>query len=184
MIRDARPTTGIRPLRSPARPEFLYRFEATLRPTPIGIVPEGLRFVVPFEGAVTRGAFLGHRVWGTDHFLLRRDCVGVIDATKTISGAERQVSEQVRGYVLPPEGLELPSLEAMLEPGFAWPDVAFPIVGSSTFRAGGDLGEHLNRVVATVEGWCNFATGRLAVETRLLGVNHWVPGPRTSPAAA
>lgn len=184
MIYPAAPTNRIRPLRSPTRPEFLYRVEATLQPSPIGIVPEGLRFVVPFEGTVTRGAFLGHRVWGTDHFLLRRDGVGVIDATRTISGPDRQVSEQVRGYVLPPEGTALPPLEALLEAEFAWPDVALPIVGASTFRAAGELGEHLNRVVATVEGWCNFATGALAVETRLLGINRGVPGPRTSSAVA
>lgn len=184
MIDRPYPNAGIRPHRTPARPEFLYRFEATLDPSPIGIVPEGLRFVVPFDGTVTRGAFAGHRVWGTDHFLLRRDGVGVIDASKTISGPDRHIAEQVRGYVLPPEGMELPPLEAMLEPGFQWPDRAFAVIGSSTFRASGELGEHLNRVVATVEGWCNFATGALAVETRLLGINGGVPGPRTSLAIA
>lgn len=148
--------------------DLLYRFEAQLEFNVVGLVSEGLQMSNPFEGTVTEGAFEGARVWGIDPFLLRRDGVGVIDVPKTISGEGYNVYEHVRAYSFAPEGLEMPPLEALLEPGFEWPDVRFPIQGSSTFRAAVPELEWLNRAVARVDGWANLATGALVIETRLL----------------
>lgn len=151
----------------------LYRFEAQLDPTPIGLTPEGLRITLGFDGRITGGkladaGFDGARVWGIDHYLLRPDGVGVIDAPKTVSTGERSFFEHVRAYTLPPAGLELPPLEALVEPGFRWPDVFFAIQGFSTFRAGTSDLRHLDRALARIDGWGNFSTGRFSVETRLL----------------
>lgn len=147
---------------------LLYRFEAQLEFNVVGLVAEGLQMSNPFEGRVTQGAFQGARVWGIDPFLLRRDGVGIIDVPKTISGDGYHVYEHVRAYAVPPAGMEMPPLEALLEPGFEWPDVAFPIHGTSTFRAGAPHLAWLNRAVARVDGWASMATGELVIETRLL----------------
>lgn len=151
----------------------LYRFEAQLEPTPVGLTPEGLRITLGFEGRITGGqltrhGFAGARVWGIDHYLLRPDGVGVIDAPKTVAAGERAFFEHVRAYTLPPSGLELPPLEALVEPGFRWPDMEFPILGFSSFRSGVPELRHLDRALARIDGWGNFAAGRFAIETRLL----------------
>lgn len=155
--------------------ELLYRFEAQLEFHPIGLVPEGIRMANVFEGRVTGGAladqgFDGARVWGIDHLLLRSDGVGVIDAQKTISSGDLNLSEHVRGYCLPPAGMEPPPLEAVLDPTFEWPDVAFPIQGFSTFgvHAGLDELQQLNRAIARIDGRASFATGALEIETRIV----------------
>ena len=157
--------------------ELLYRFEANLDFNVVGRVAEGLQMSNPFEGTATDGVFQGARVWGSDPFLLRSDGVGVIDVPKTISGPGYHVLEHVRAYSLPPAGLELPPLEALLAPDFEWPDVRFPILGSSTFRTGAPELTWLNRVVARVDGFANMATGALVIETRSLA-------PRSSVQAA
>jgi hypothetical protein len=111
--------------------------------------------------------------------LLRRDGVCTIDAQTLISqGSETHVYEHVIGYCLPPDGLEIPPLEALVEPGFEWPDVDFPIVGFSTFRAAAPEYEYLNRVTARIDGWANFATGGLAIDTRAVAHDADVPRPR------
>ncbi|MGD2070269.1 MAG: hypothetical protein PVI57_16455 [Gemmatimonadota bacterium] len=161
----------------PERGELLYRFEAKLDFNPVGLVPEGLLMSNPFEGTVTAGAFEGARVWGIDPFLLRRDGVGVVDVPKTLSWDGFHVQEHVRAYSLPPDGLEMPPLEALLAPGFEWPDIAIPMHGFSTFRAGAPELAWLNRALARVDGWGNFATGRLAIETRLTRRLEGVPKP-------
>jgi hypothetical protein len=161
----------------------LYRFEARLDVLPIGLVPEGIRMANRFEGEVTAGAlaeagFAGARVWGIDHLLLRSDGIGVIDAQKTISAGDRHLFEHVRGYCLPPEGLEMPPLEALLDPAFRWPDALFGVFGFSQFRCGLPELAHLNRAHAMIEGWANLATGGLAVETRLVEHSGTVAPPR------
>ena len=148
--------------------QLLYRFEAQLEFNVVGLVAEGLQMSNPFEGRVTEGAFKGARVWGIDPFLLRRDGVGIIDVPKTISGDGWHVYEHVRAFSFPPEGMEIPPLEALLAPGFEWPDVPFPIQGSSTFRTGTPGLAWLNHAVARVDGWASMATGQLVIETRLL----------------
>jgi hypothetical protein len=166
---------------------LLYRFSGRLDPQPVGLVPEGLRITIGFDGEVEGGelarhGFLGARVWGIDHLLLRADGVGVIDAPKTVAAGDRRFYEHVQAYCLPPEGLELPPLPALLEPGFEWPDVDFPIVGFSTFRTGVPGLERLNRAVARIDGWGNFAARRVAIETRVL--RHRAPAVEPRRAAA
>jgi hypothetical protein len=148
---------------------LLFRFEAHLDITPVGLTPEGLRMANSYVGTVIAGTFDGARVWGTDHLLLRRDGVCVIDAQTMLSkAADVHVYEHVYGYCLPPEGIEVPALEVVLEPGFEWPDLDFPIIGFSTFRAAAPELEYLNSAAARIDGWANFATGGLAIETRLV----------------
>lgn len=148
---------------------LLFRFEAGLNIVPVGITPEGLRMANPYEGTVIEGDFEGARVKGTDHLLLRRDGVCVIDAQTMLSDAAgRHVYEHVSGYCLPPEGMAVPPLEALAAPGFEWPDVDFPIVAFSTFRAAAPELEYLNSATARIDGWANFATGGLAIVTRLV----------------
>lgn len=152
---------------------LLYRFEARLDPTPVGLVPEGLRLTIGFEGEITGGelaglGFAGARVWGIDHLLLRTDGVGVVDAPKTIAAGERRLFEHVQAYCLPPAGVALPPLPELLAPDFRWPDLRFPIHGTSTFRTGLSELRNLNRAVARVDGWGNFASRHLVIETRLL----------------
>jgi hypothetical protein len=153
---------------APEPTPLLYRFEAELTITPLGIMPEGLRMANSFEGRVTEGILEGARVWGIDHLLLRRDGVSVIDAQKTISLGDRHLYEHVHGYCLPPDGLEVPPLEVLLTPGFRWPDVEFPVIGASTFRCAVPELEFLNRAVAAITGSASFVTGALIIETRLL----------------
>jgi hypothetical protein len=148
--------------------ELLYRFEADLEVTPIGLTPEGIRMTVDYEGEITAGMMRGARVWGTDPLLLRADGVGVVDTAKTISDGSTALYEHVRAYCLPPNGLEIPPPDVILDPSFSWPDVEFPILGFSMFRAGGPDYRHLNTAVAAIEGSANFATGRNAIETRVL----------------
>lgn len=155
----------------------LYRFEAKLDVVPIGLVPEGIRMANSFKGRVTRGIFEGASVWGIDHLLLRSDGVAIINAEKTISGPDYHVYEHVHGYGLPPNGAEMPPLDTLVDPSFEWPDVLFPILGTSTFRAALPELEFLNRVVARVDGWFNFATGGLAVETSRIEHRETVAAP-------
>jgi hypothetical protein len=148
--------------------EFLYRFEADLEVTPIGLAPDGIRMTVDYEGTIAAGMLQGARVWGTDPLVLRADGVGVIDTAKTISDGETALYEHVHAYCMPPDGFEVPPPEVILDPSFEWPDVEFPIIGSSMFRAGTTAYAHLNTTVAAIEGWANFATRRNAIETRVL----------------
>jgi hypothetical protein len=149
-------------------PEFLYRFEAALHATVIGLTPEGLRLTISFDGTIREGLLQGARVSGIDHYLLRSDGVGVVDTGKTLSLGDVHVYEHVRGYCVPPEGLELPPLGKLIEPDFAWPDLAFPILGSSMFRTGAAELEYLNQAIAQLEGWANFACGTIEISTYLL----------------
>jgi hypothetical protein len=163
--------------RPDAQQPLLYRFEASVDVKPVGLVPEGLRLIVTFDGRVTHGLLAGARVWGTDPLLLRRDGVGVIDAPKAISTGDITFHEHVRGYCTPPDGLALPPLEALLEPGFAWPDVLFTVHGFSMFSAAGPKLAALNRAIARIDGRASFARGRLAVETRLMEPLGSIAGP-------
>jgi hypothetical protein len=82
--------------------ELLYRFTASLTETEVvGVVPEGLRLDVHFEGQVIAGALVGARVRGLDYLLLRADGVGVIDEYETIdAGDGRVVSAHAQGYIV------------------------------------------------------------------------------------
>lgn len=148
--------------------EPYYRFEAQLSITPIGLVPEGLRMDLSFQGRVTGGTFDGARVWGTDPLLIRSDGVGILDVHKMIAKADTIVYEHVRGYCLPPAGLEMPPLDVIARPDFEFPDVPFAISGFSTFAAPSEQLASLNTRLARIVGHSSFATGRLVIEAHLL----------------
>jgi hypothetical protein len=148
--------------------ELLYRFEADLEMIPVGLTPEGIRIMVGYEGEISVGMLEGARAWGIDPLLLRADGVGVVDTAKTISDGETTLYEHMHAYCIPPQGLELPPPEAILDPSFEWPDAEFPILGFSTFRSGHPGYGDLNTTIAAIEGWANFATERNAIEARML----------------
>ena len=78
--------------------EAVYRFEATLTESvPVGLVPEGVRLDVHFEGEVVEGALTGARVRGIDYLLLRADGVGVIVAVAAAVGVGSESSESLIG---------------------------------------------------------------------------------------
>ena len=158
--------------------DLLYRFEADLEVTPVGLTPEGIRMTVEYDGRIDAGMLEGARVWGNDPLLLRVDGVGIIDTAKTISNGETTLYEHVHAYCMPPDGLEVPPAEVILDPSFTWPDVEFPILGSSMFRSGSPDYAHLNSAIATIEGWANFATRRNAIETRVLRHTGTAAAPR------
>lgn len=172
------PTVVARPaVTAPPQRPLLYRFEANVEVIPIGIVPEGLRMTVSFDGTITAGLLEGARVWGIDPLLMRSDGVGVIDAPKTLWNGQVGVYEHVRGYCSLPPGMAMPPLEAIVAPGFEWPDVLFPIHGFSMFRAAAPELAFLNSAIASIEGWASFKRGRLAIETRILEHTGQALGP-------
>jgi hypothetical protein len=147
--------------------DLIYRFEADLAEMyPLGLFPEGIRFHNDFAGTVVDGPFAGGRIFGLDPFLLRPDGVGVIDAPEVIELDDTRVSLHVRGYVVPPAGVEMPVLEALLAPGFEFPDVPFRVTAAATIRTAAPEWAELNAKVAVVEGTVNLATGALRVEAR------------------
>jgi hypothetical protein len=157
------------PPRTFAEGDLIYRFQARLTElNPVGLLPEGLRFSNPFDGTITDGPLAGARVWGIDQFLLRPDGVGVIEAPETLSRGDLHVTGQVRGYALPPVGMEMPPLEALLDPSFVWPDTPFRILGSVTLRTAEPSLDGLNRVVARIRGEVKMSTGELTIEARAM----------------
>ena len=165
---DSSPRSSVPTVRS-ERDEPFYRFEAQLQFAPIGIVPEGLRMALSFDGTVVSGPLEGARVWGTDPLVIRSDGIGVLDVSKIISlGDGVNLYEHVRGFCSPPPGMDVPPLEVIGAPGFTFPDVPFPITGFSTFAAASPHYTHLNRRLARIDGHASFATGRLVIEARLV----------------
>jgi hypothetical protein len=146
---------------------LIYRFVAQLTDVnPVGVLPEGLRMANAFEGEIVEGPLAGSRIWGVDPFLLRPDGVGVVDAPETISGEGRHIQAHARGYAIPPEGMEMPALEALLEPGFEWPDVDFRFTGCVLFRTADPAFEFLNHTIGILSGTVNMGTRRLDVTAR------------------
>lgn len=147
--------------------ELVYRFEGSLGDLyPIGLFPDGIRFHNQFEGAVVAGPFTGARIFGLDEFLLRRDGIGEIHAPEVIDDGTRRVALDVRGYVVPPPGAPVPPLEALLAPGFEFPDVPFRVTGSAFVSTADPLLQYLNGTTVVIEGTVNMGTGSLDVEAR------------------
>jgi hypothetical protein len=147
--------------------ELVYRFEGTLADMyPIGVFPEGIRFHNQFEGTIVAGPFTGGKIFGPDLFLLRPDGVGEIHAPEVIDDGTQRVALDVRGYVVPPPGAPVPPLEALLEPGFEFPDVPFRVTGSAFARTVAPEYQYLNRATIVIEGYVNLGTGELVVEAR------------------
>ena len=146
---------------------LVYRFEGELAEMyPTGVFPEGIRFHNGFEARVVAGPFEGGRIFGVDQFLLRPDGVGVIVAPEVIEKDDVRVEGEVRGYVLPPDGMQMPPLDVLAEPGFEFPDVDFRVTAAVTFRTADPRYDHLNRAVGRIQGTVNLATRRLVIEAR------------------
>ncbi len=145
--------------------ELLYHFDAALTEiVPIGLVPEGVRLDVHFEGAVTEGVLAGTHVRGVDYLLLRADGVGVIDAYEAITADDgRALSAHARGYIVPPPGVEMPPPEVLLDPDFRWPDAPLPMHGFVLYRTGAASWQELNSTAAAFEGSANVGAGALIV---------------------
>jgi hypothetical protein len=156
--------------------ELVYRFEGQLAAMyPVGLFPEGIRFHNDFEGTVVAGPFAGGRIFGLDQFLLRPDGVGEIHAPEVIDDGTTRVSLDVRGYVVPPPGAPVPPLEALLEPGFQFPDTPFRVTGSALVSTAAAAYDYLNHTTVVIEGEVNLATGALVVEAR--AVERTAPRP-------
>ncbi len=150
------PRAGIGPL--------VYRFQGQLGELyPIGLFADGIRFHNHFEGRVVDKPFTGGRIFGLDQFRLRPDGVGVIVAPEVIDDGTTRVSLDVRGYLLPPAGAPAPPLEALLQPGFEFPDAEFRVTGSATIATADPAHAALNQTVAVIEGTVNMATGAMDV---------------------
>lgn len=147
--------------------ELVYRFEGNLGEMyPVGLFAEGIRFHNEFEGTVVAGPFAGGRIFGLDQFLLRPDGVGEIHAPEIIDDGVSRLSLDVRGYVVPPPGAPVPALEALLQPGFEFPDVSFRVTGSAMVATTAPAYQYLNAATVVIEGEVNLATGALRVEAR------------------
>ncbi len=150
--------------------EAVYRFEATLTESvPVGLVPEGVRIDLHFEGEVVEGALTGARVRGIDYLLFRADGVGVINAYEVISTDDGDhISLHARGYAVLPEGLELPPPDVLLSPDFSWPDVDIPLHGFVMASSGSQAHAWLNSTALAFEGTANMGVGKLVVAGRSL----------------
>ncbi|HKI83220.1 MAG TPA: hypothetical protein VKA63_02690 [Candidatus Krumholzibacteria bacterium] len=147
--------------------DLIYRFVAELTEVnAVGLLPEGLRMANAFAGEIVEGPLKGSRIWGVDPFLLRPDGVGVVDAPETISSEDRHIQATARGYAIPPEGMEMPPLEALLAPDFVWPELDFRFTGCVLFRTADTQFEHLNRTVGVLSGTVNMGTRLLEVTAR------------------
>lgn len=164
--------TALHPPKSGATPVVgatVYRFTGRLGAlNPVGLFDDGIRFHNHFEGRIVDGPFAGGRISGPDFFLLRPDGVGEIRAPELIELGDVRVSLDVRGYVVPPAGAPTPPLEAVLAPGFEFPDVPFRVTGSALAATTSAEHAHLDRSTLVVEGTVNMATGELDVTARLV----------------
>jgi len=165
-------STTLHPPQSGSAPTVgatVYRFQGQLGPmNPVGIFDDGIRFHNHFEGRVVDGPFAGGRISGPDYFVLRPDGVGEIHAPELIELGDVRVALDVRGYVVAPEGAPVPPLDAVLQPGFAFPDVPFRVTGTAIAATTSREHAHLNRSTILVEGTVNMGTGELDVTARLV----------------
>ena len=149
--------------------DLLYRLEAQLTEiVPIGLVPEGVRLDVYFDGRLTHGRFAGGRVRGIDYLLLRNDGVGVIDVRAAVVAGEGHVEVKAQGYLVPPDGVELPPPDVLLAPEFTWPDVELLVQEVALLRTGAAEWQDLNTTIAALEGTANPGRGELVLEARAL----------------
>ncbi|MEZ4491966.1 MAG: hypothetical protein R3C29_01455 [Dehalococcoidia bacterium] len=147
--------------------ELIYRFEAQLgEPFPVGVFDDGIRFHNNFDGRISDGPFAGARICGLDEFKLRPDGVGEVVAPEAIDAGNVRASVHVRGYVVPPDGLEMPPLEAIATPGFEFPDLDFRFTGSATLATTSPEFTWLNSTIAILEGTVNMGAGTIKVEAR------------------
>lgn len=162
-------TTTLRPSSPPVLGDTVYRFEGELGPmNPVGLFDEGIRFFNQFEGRLVDGPFAGGRISGPDFFVLRHDGIGEIHAPELIEFEQHRVALDVRGYVVPPEGLTMPPLAVLLEPGFEFPDLPFRITASALASTTSPEFSYLNGITIVVEGEVNMGTGAMDVTARVV----------------
>lgn len=142
-----------------------YRFQAQItRVSPVGVVADGLRVNLGFDGTVGSGPMAGRRLDGTCYLRVRADGVGVIDARELVTGEPGEVvSIEVGGYVVPPAGL--PDLPVLADPAFRWPDLELPMHGWTRTQT---AAAELNRTVFGFTGAVNMGRGTLVVEAQPL----------------
>jgi hypothetical protein len=149
--------------------DLLYRLEAELTEVvPFDRVPEGVRLDVSFDGRATDGQLAGAQVGGIDYLLLRTDGVGVIDVRARVVAHEGHAEVKADGYLVPPDGVELPPPEELLAPGFTWPDVELLVQEVAFLRTGVADWQDLNTTIAKIDGTVNPGTGQLVLEARAL----------------
>lgn len=159
--------TAPTPTAPPTLGATVYRFQGELGPlNPVGLFDDGIRFHNQFEGRIVDGPFAGGRISGPDFFVLRHDGVGEIHAPELIEFEGHRVALDVRGYVLPPEGLPMPPLAVLREPGFEFPDAPFRIAATALASTTSPEFADLNGTVIVVEGVVNMATSAMDVTAR------------------
>ena len=145
--------------------DLLYRFEAQFTDVvPVGLLPDGLRFDVHFEGRVTDGRLAQARVRGIDYLRIRPDGIGVLDVREVLSLDGRHVEVKAQGYLPPAADEEPPPPEVMLAPDFVWPDAPAPFYGCAFLSTAVAEWQDFNSTMATFEGSANLGTGQLLVE--------------------
>ncbi len=145
-----------------------YAIEATItRVVPIGLVPEGLRMDVSYQGTMIEGPLTGDVVEGTDYFLLRRDGVGIVDARQVFSGeGSRTVAARVHGYLT--SRAPMPPLEEIADPVFVWPDIDLQVHGAADLRTAAPELQAVNATVFGSTGTTNVARAELRIRAQSL----------------
>ncbi len=145
-----------------------YTAEATLVGYDfVGLVPGGLRLNSKYTGTVTDGLFAGSAVEGVDYVLIRPDFVMEMNIREIITIPDGPpVAVTVRGFWVPT--VEMPPLEAMLDPDFAMPDVEIPGHGAAWFETMAPQHAFLNHTVFSFTGTINIARGEVRVTYRSL----------------
>ena len=125
---------------------LIYRLEGELREmAPISISPGNICFESELDARVA-----------------------AVTTPETTTTRERCVSLDLRGNVVPPDGVDMPTPEAMADPGFDFPDLDYRVTGSAFIRTTDPRYVHLDRTVVSIDGWVNFESGELEVETASL----------------
>lgn len=148
----------------------LFRMEGRLTElVTVGLFADGIHMHNTFEGTIVSGDLAGARVRGIDEFRIRHDGTGVIDARELVTADGRHLTAQVHGYAYPPAGMQLPPLEVLLDPGFAWPDVPFALECSAIYATAAPELAELGRTVVAHLGRVNMATRELIIEGHRTG---------------
>jgi len=145
-----------------------YAFDARLTSVvPIGLVPDGLRVDVSFEGTVTEGPMTGGSLTGIDYLLFRRDGVGVVDVRMLVrlpGGGTAAVT--ARGYMIAP--FEMPPLETLAAPDFQWPDAETALHGCATIQTMESALAAANQTMYGFAGTTNPGRGDMRVRAHSL----------------
>ena len=168
-IIDDAATASLTTPRPPRLGEIVYRFTGRLgEMNPVGLFDDGIRFFNHFEGAIVDGPFAGGKISGPDFFVLRPTGIGEIHAPELIEFGAHRVALDVRGYLIGPEGLTVPPLEVVLQPGFEFPDAEFRVTATAHAATASLEFGHLNAAVIVVEGFVNMGTGAIDVTARIV----------------